>query len=298
MIINSTTLDALFTGFKAAFSKGFESATSYYGDVSMTVTSQTREETYGWLANSGGPITEWIGPRVITNLSAAGYTIKNADFQKAVSVPRNDIADDRVGVYAPFFEMLGQQTAAFPDTKVFSLLGNGFTAACYDGQPFFDADHPVGIPGGDGIVSVSNVQAGSGPAWFLLDCSRPLKPLIYQERQKFSLVKKDDPRDDNVFFNKEYIYGVDGRCNVGFGLWQLAFASKEALDTTNYEAARVVMQSMKNDDGTPLAIKPTHLVVPPALEGNGRRLLKALNPDGGTNEWADSTKLIVTPWLL
>ncbi len=57
------------------------------------------------------------------------------------------------------------------------------------------------------------------------------------------------------------------------------------------------MQSIKRDNGKPAGVRPTHLVVPPELEGDGRRILKALNPDGGTNEWADSTKLIVTPWI-
>ena len=32
-------------------------------------------------------------------------------------------------------------------------------------------------------------------------------------------------RDDNVFFEKKYIYGVDSRDNAGYGLWQLAYGS-------------------------------------------------------------------------
>ena len=38
------------------------------------------------------------------------------------------------------------------------------------------------------------------------------------------------PGDDNVFFKKEFIYGVDARCNAGYGLWQLAFGSTGEAD--------------------------------------------------------------------
>lgn len=57
-------------------------------------------------------------------------------------------------------------------------------------------------------------------------------------------MRKDNPPDENVFYKREYIYGSDGRCNVGFGLWQLAYASKQPLTAENYEAARAAMMGM------------------------------------------------------
>lgn len=297
MIISRGNLSAIMTGFQTCFAKGFENAPSYYNDIAMVITSSTREETYAWLGVSA-PIREWIGPRQVSSLMASGYTIINKDFEKTIGVQRNDIEDDRIGLYGPMFELMGYETRTFPDEQIFGLLGNGFATPCYDEQNFFDTDHPVGMPGITPVTSVSNMQAGAGPAWFLMDCSKPIKPLIYQERKPFKMVAKDRDEDENVFSNKEYVYGVDGRSNCGYGFWQLAFGSKGTLDSTNYEAARVAMQSFKSDAGKPLAIKPTHLVVPPALEGDGLRILKALNPDGGTNEWAASTKLIVSPWFV
>jgi phage major head subunit gpT-like protein len=61
--------------------------------------------------------------------------------------------------------------------------------------------------------------------WFLMDVSKPVKPLIYQQRRKADFVAKDSPNDDNVFFKKTFVYGTDCRDNAGFGLWQLAFGS-------------------------------------------------------------------------
>ena len=61
--------------------------------------------------------------------------------------------------------------------------------------------------------------------WFLFDISRALRPFIVQMRKKPQLVRKDKVNDDNVFFFKKLLYGVDYRGNAGYGLWQLAAAS-------------------------------------------------------------------------
>jgi len=67
--------------------------------------------------------------------------------------------------------------------------------------------------------------AGHDSAWFLLSTSRPLKPLIYQERKKAKFVSKTAETDDNVFMKKQFLYGADSRGNAGFGFWQMAYGS-------------------------------------------------------------------------
>ncbi|MFR9191096.1 MAG: Mu-like prophage major head subunit gpT family protein [Anaerotruncus massiliensis (ex Togo et al. 2019)] len=67
--------------------------------------------------------------------------------------------------------------------------------------------------------------AGSDTAWYLLRTTKPIKPLIYQERKKPKFVSKTGEQDDNVFFDKQYIYGVDSRGNAGFGFWQMGYGS-------------------------------------------------------------------------
>lgn len=294
MIINSSTLRSLFTGFSTSFNKGLEGAESHYRDVAMVVPSAARETTYGWLGQFP-KLREWIGDHHVKNLAAHGYTVVNRTFENTVSVPRTSIEDDQFSVFGPIIEELGKANGEFPDEMIFSLPAAGFTTPCYDGQYFFDTDHPVGI---GTPQSVSNVQAGSGVPWFLLDTSRAIKPMLWQERVPFKLVSLDRDNDENVFFRDEYVYGTRGRANAGFGLWQLAFASKADLDGPNYAAARAAMMSLKGDEGRPLAIRPTVLVVPPALEEAGLKLLNSNTGLGGvTNPWRDTAKLIVTPWL-
>lgn len=67
--------------------------------------------------------------------------------------------------------------------------------------------------------------AGEDNSWHLLCTKKAVKPLIFQKRKAPKFVKKDGEHDDNVFFNKELVYGVDARGNAGFSFWQLAYGS-------------------------------------------------------------------------
>lgn len=61
--------------------------------------------------------------------------------------------------------------------------------------------------------------------WFLLCTSKFLKPLIYQERKKIKMTSLTKDTDENVFMRDEFLYGADGRSNVGYGFWQMAYGS-------------------------------------------------------------------------
>lgn len=296
MKITSASLDGLRVGFKTSFQGGLGTAPSQWQRIATKVPSTARSEKYGWLKNLPG-IREWIGDRVIQNIAEADYEIRNKSFERTLGVDRDDIEDDTLGTYAPLFQTMGYDVGVFPDTLVWALLKKGFSSTCFDGQYFFDTDHPVLDENGQ-PASVANTDGGAGTPWFLLCTKRPLKPLIYQERKSFEFVAKDDPKDDNVFNKKQYLYGVDGRANVGFGFWQMAWGSKQALDAAHYEAGRVAISSFKDDFGEPLGLVPDLLVVPPSLEGAGRAILQSQLVNGGeSNKWAGTAELLVVPWL-
>ena len=125
-----------------------------------------------------------------------------------------------------------------------------------------------------------------------------MRPIIWQEREKYEFQQITRSEDQHVFMNDEYIYGVRARVNAGFGLWQLAFGSKAALTPANYAAARAAMMGFKADGGRILGVTPTVLVVPPALEEAALNLLNTETKDGGgTNPWKGTAELIVTPYL-
>jgi phage major head subunit gpT-like protein len=260
MILNKLNLAMLTQGFKASFQAGLASAAPRWNRVAMKIPSTTSENVYTWLGETF-TIREWIGEREYQNLVQEGFTIKNKSYEGTIRVKRDDIADDQYGQYGMRFQHMGNATALHPDELVFKLLKDGFTKTCFDGQFFFDTDHPVGKPGSQ--VSVSNTMGGAGRPWVIMDSKQMLKPIIFQEREPFKMVSRTSEEDPAVFDRKEYIYGVDGRCNVGYGLWQLAVASKQTLDLAGVKAAITQMRTFKKDNGQPLDLEPDLIVVAP-----------------------------------
>lgn len=290
MLINPQTLRGIFVGFNTLFNKAFMAQQPSYEQIATVTPSTTDSENYAWLGDIPG-MREWIGDREIQNLSGSDYSIKNKDFELTVGVPRNAIEDDKIGLYNPSVQMLGQSAAMHPDKLVFTLLGQGFAEKCYDGESFFSDNHKVGkkkvsnkgtakltlpayIAARAAMMSLTNSKgdplglvpdllvvppaldaaardiliadyingtkntmqgtakplvapqlAGQDSSWFLLATNWPIKPLIYQQRQKAKFVSLTAETDQNVFMKKTYVYGVDSRGNTGFGFWQMAFGS-------------------------------------------------------------------------
>lgn len=296
MIINSANLSALRVGFKTTFQQQLMQTTTLYNRVATAVPSSAKEEKYGWLGKIPS-VREWLGPRVVQNLMEHDYTVRNKDYELTIGVDRNDIDDDTLGIYTPIFQQFGESVAAWPDELIWGLLAAGFATDCYDGQPFFDTDHPV-LDANGVAQSVANTDGGGGTAWFLLDTRKVLKPLIWQLRKQGEFVALDNPNDENVFRNKEFQYGWDGRGNAGFGLWQMAWGSKQTLDATHYATARAALMSMKGDYGRPLNTMPNLLVYPPSLEANALEILNAeRDTAGATNVWRNTAEGLNVSWL-
>ena len=296
MIISGQVLDLAFKGFKAVYTDAYLETPAHADNIAMTVPSESRDETYGWLGQFPS-MREWVGPRHVKNLVANGFTIKNRKFESTLEIARDDISDDRLGVFKPMFSEMGQAARRHPEELVFGLLASGFATNCYDGQFYFDTDHPV-TDGDGGVTQVSNFQGGAGTAWYLLDTSRGVRPIIWQEREKYEFQQLTRNEDEYVFSNDKYLYGIRARVNAGFGLWQLAYGSKQTLNAANYAAARAAMMTFTGDGGRKLGVSPTVLVVPPSLEEAGLNLLNTEYGTGGaSNPWKATAQLIVTPYL-
>lgn len=296
MQITSGNLRTLYTGFSTAFQRGFSGVPPVWPRIAMRVPSTTEANEYGWLEDLPR-IREWVGDRVIHGIKASDYRLRNKPWELTIGVDRDKIEDDNLGLFTSRFEMMGQATASFPDELVFGVAKGGFTELCYDGQFFFDTDHPV-LDADGNPQSVSNTGGGSGAQWMLLDTSKPMKPFVFQERRAFDFVRMDAATDEVVFNRKEYRYGVDGRMIAGYGLWQMAYGSKQTLNAAAYATARAAMMNMRGDHGRPLGVMPNLLVVPPSLEAAALQILNAENDAAGaTNVWRGTAQLLVTPWL-
>lgn len=145
MIVNQANLHGLTVGYSTAFNKSFDTTQSNYQKVATVVPSTTGEQDYKWLGQMPG-MREWIGEREVQALAAYDYLIKNKKFEMTIGVPRDDIEDDKYGVYTPLFSNMGEAAALQPDELVFGAMMSGFNEKCYDGLSFFNTAHLLLMP--------------------------------------------------------------------------------------------------------------------------------------------------------
>lgn len=250
--------------FTAKFKQSMDNTHPNYPLISTVVESNSSAVDYGFLSDFP-TLKEWVGARQLKQLVDFQYSITNKLFESSTKVKRTDFEDNDYGKYAAIFEEMGRLAIEFPDEIVFQLLKDGTTKTCFDGKPFFSAVHPVGSN------TVSNYfTPDSNPVepWYLLDTSRGLKPLIWQERVKASLesVFSDGGSfvDPHVFMNDEFLFGVRARGNAGYGLWQMAACSTKPLNAANFEEVYDALLSVKNEEGKSMKVRPTLLVIPVA----------------------------------
>lgn len=154
MLVNKQALQNAFIALKTIFNKAFAAAPSTWQKIAMEVPSNTGQNDYTWLSNFP-KMRRWIGAKVVKALEAYKYVVVNEDFEATVEVDRNHIEDDQLGIYQPQAQMAGFSAAQLPDELVYEVVSGAFGKLCYDGQYFYDTDHPVG----DGSVSNKSTVA-------------------------------------------------------------------------------------------------------------------------------------------
>jgi len=302
MIITNQTLQNLRTLLRGEFKNRMAElgAESIYKKIATIITSNTISNTYGWLGQFP-QLREWVGDRVIKDISEAAYQIVNKKYEATLGVDRASIEDDNFGQYSVLAQEMADEVERFFNQSIADLLTKGFTNLCFDGQPFFDTEHPVyaKVDGTGAASMVSNiVGTGNKIPWFLLSLRGSLKPLILQQRSTPEFEEITDTKNDSVFMKDQYLYGIRYRGSFGYGLWQQAIASKTELTAANYEAARLKMRTFKRDGGSPMGIIPTHLVVDPTNEGAARALLeKQFINNGESNGNYHTAELIVVDYI-
>jgi len=79
------------------------------------------------------------------------------------------------------------------------------------------------------IVETLEVEGITNNDWFLADTRKPYKPvLLFMRKKADRLVRLDREEDENVFMNRQFIYGTDGRAEAAFALPHLIYFSDVA----------------------------------------------------------------------
>ena len=297
MDLTTKNLEAVFKGFKAQFQQGMTSLGddgSIFEKYATIVPSSTNVEVYPFL-KSLPRMREWIGDRVINSLEGGEFAIRNRKFELTEGIERDRIEDDSYGLYAPVFQEFGRSSREHPNELTVEMLEAN--PVCYDGQPLFDDDHIVLDEAGK-ETSVSNDMGGSGAAWYVMDLSRAIRPVIFQRRRDYNFRSITNLSDQAVFMTDKFMFGVDARVSAGPGLWQLVVRSNQTFNAENYAAARQKLTALTGDYDRPLGLRHTHTMVPNTLEGAARKVItNSLATGGETNEWAGTSELMLNPWL-
>ena len=153
----------------------------------------------------------WDNDYTSTALTPANY-----DATRAAMIIRKGDKGQFLGVnpnvllVPPQLEATAKMIVGNPDIGVASV--GGLTQVGSATNPYAGTAKVVVLP----------ELGGAATTWYLLDCSKPIKPLIWQDRSPLEAVWRNNPNDDNVFFLDKYVYGVKRRGTAGFGLPHLA----------------------------------------------------------------------------
>lgn len=156
--INNATLSGLNLGFRAIYMSSFVEAEPIASEIADVRTSTSLKEAVAIVAASAR-MREWVGEREVRNFAAKTFEIENKDWESTVEVKRNDIEDDRLGIYRPQIADMARNAALIWDDLVMAALAAGESTLCFDGQYFFDTDHPVDMFN-SGSTSQSNLFTG------------------------------------------------------------------------------------------------------------------------------------------
>lgn len=117
---------------------------TYWDYVATQVPSSTAKNVYPWMSRLPA-FKEWHGDNEDSNVKSRDYTLINKTYRMGFDLSVDDVKDDTIGLFGNVVADAGRARAEFPDLNVFETLEAGDSSVCWDGQFFYDTDHPVDI---------------------------------------------------------------------------------------------------------------------------------------------------------
>lgn len=255
-------LEALQVQGTDAYLKGLQSVSAPVADLIAREIPMTTETLSGPIAKMVGPMREWLGSRQVQAIEKTNHVLVAKLFELTVGCPRTAVDDDQTGTYMVSYESMGQQAAAWKDQQVVAKLALGETDLGYDGVAFFSDSHPEDYGNPDNANTYDNLIGTGSAAWYVMDISKALKPMVFGMRERPVLTHRFDPSDPHVFDNDEYLSGVRARGVADYGFPQTIVKCKNTLDATNFEACEYALRSRVNGAGENLGLNATLVLVP------------------------------------
>ena len=161
MQITAPNLTFLFNNYNLIFQQGYDETAPWWNQIATLKSSATSQETFAW-ASRVAQLRPWIGERQMRSIGTYSQTVVNKDFEDSIEVDRNSILDDQYGVYNFSIQDLGRAARKWPDTLLVPVLRTGQSTLCFDGQNFFDPNHPIDRYQGQGVSGTQQNYWSSG----------------------------------------------------------------------------------------------------------------------------------------
>ena len=194
-----------------------------------TIGSTSRIETH-ILGSMPGQMKEFKGYLEAQKFDTSTYQIPNKPYYNSFEVNRDDIEDDKFGMYLKSARVLVERAKQFTtDLALQTLCTKGETLNSPDGSAYFATTHNQGsvfgtIGAGQGGGNVVNFTAASndGAAHKLIftvnSMAMGIKPVLIQERRQLSALQTDQGTPE-AEKKQKYLYWCDARYGIGLGWW-------------------------------------------------------------------------------
>lgn len=254
-------------GLLTNFYEGFDGATPQVDQIAMRVPSTSRSETYAWLG-SLPRMRKMEGERIPEKLKTYSYSLVNEEYESSIEVKRADIKDDQTGQYGPLARSIGESARLYADERVFgTLLPNGFTELCYDGQYFFDTDHPLA----DGTTQSNKLALD-------LDATNFATAVKMLEQ-----MKDDKGRPFNKQLDLLLVVGAGNR-STAEALIDLQYTTG-GMSNINYKKAKLLVNPWISDDDSWFLINTAGVVKPFVVQEREFIPFEALEDDSEKAFW-------------
>lgn len=158
-LLDPTTGQILFTQFSAQYQAAYQAVPQIWDKFSTLMPSSTSSNLYHWIAQLPG-MREWVGARQMHSAVLRNYTLTNREFEASIKLNKFLVADDQHGAFGVTVEAHAQSVARWRDERMAAAVEAAVSTECYDGQYFFDTDHPVSLDDSS-LGTYSNKLAGA-----------------------------------------------------------------------------------------------------------------------------------------
>lgn len=265
-------------GLLTQFMDGWDNAPAVWDSVATKVSSTARDEDYAWLG-AVPRMREMEGERIPAKLKEYGYTLVNKEYEASIEVKHADLKDDQTGKYGPVVRSIGESARLYPDELIFgSLLPNGFTNLAYDGQYFFDTDHPIGDTGStqsNKLTSALDATAFSSARLALMKMKDDQGRPINQNPNLLLVIPPDLLATAEGIIEAEYL--ASGATN------------------TNYKKARILVSPWLTDTNNWYILNTNGTILPFVLQEREFIPFEALE-EGSDRNWFNKKNYYGTYW--